>query len=201
MDCPYCSEEISPKAVKCKHCGEFLDDDDGGGSSSGGGLSLVLILGIVFGAICVFMAIIAAIAIPNLIEARKNGNETSAIGALKTIGTAQSLFREADKEGDGNLDYGTLNELAGGGGGMRMGLVDSVLGSGTKNGYIFECSYSAETSEFIWFATARPAVPGTTGDRFFATNHEGVIYYNATGPFVLNTDDCTMPANAVPVGR
>ena len=33
------------------------------------------------------------------------------LGALKTIGTAQALFREADKEGDGNLDYGTLAEL------------------------------------------------------------------------------------------
>ena len=58
------------------------------------------------------IAIIAAIAIPNLIEARKNGNETAAIGALKTIGTAQSLFREADKEADGNLDYGSLAELS-----------------------------------------------------------------------------------------
>lgn len=23
--CPYCAEEIKPKAVKCKHCGEWLD--------------------------------------------------------------------------------------------------------------------------------------------------------------------------------
>ena len=58
------------------------------------------------------IAIIAAIAIPNLIEARKNGNETAAIGALKTLGSAQALFRESDKENDGNLDYGTLSELA-----------------------------------------------------------------------------------------
>ena len=144
------------------------------------------------------IAIIAAIAIPNLIEARKNGNETAAIGALKTLGTAQSLFREADKEADGNLDYGTLTELSSAG---TTGLIDSVLGSGTKNGYIFDCSYGATTSEFIWFATARPALPTTTGDRYFAANHEGVTFYSSLIPFSLNTLNCTIPAGPQPVGR
>ena len=25
MNCPYCQEDIKKYAVKCKHCGEFLD--------------------------------------------------------------------------------------------------------------------------------------------------------------------------------
>jgi prepilin-type N-terminal cleavage/methylation domain-containing protein len=144
------------------------------------------------------IAIIAAIAIPNLIEARKNGNETAAIGALKTISSAQALYREADKEGDGNLDYGTLAELAAAG---TTGLIDAVLGSGTKNGYLFAGTYGVSTSEFIWFATARPALPGTTGDRYFCVNQEGVIFYTNFQPFALNSATCARPSGVQPVGR
>ena len=86
------------------------------------------------------IAIIAAIAIPNLIQARKHGNEASAIGALKTIGTSEAIFREGDKERDGNLDYGMLSELG------STGLVDAVLGAGTKQGYIFQVTYGFSTS-------------------------------------------------------
>src|SRR5687768_18051459 len=93
------------------------------------------------------IAIIAAIAIPNLIEARKHGNEAAAIGALKTINTSQTLFREGDKENDGTLDYGSTNELS------NTTLIDAVLGSGSKQGYEFAVGASSSTPEFLWFAT------------------------------------------------
>ena len=70
------------------------------------------------------IAIIAAIAIPNLLAARKASNEASALSALKTISTAEAIFRESDREKDGNLDYGMLSEL------QTFDLLDTVLGQG-----------------------------------------------------------------------
>jgi prepilin-type N-terminal cleavage/methylation domain-containing protein len=142
------------------------------------------------------ISIIAAIAIPNLLEARKHGNEASAIGALKTIMNTEQMFREKDAERDGNLDYGMLSELA-----SAMEL-DPVLGSGTKQGYYFLATYSFSTSEFLWFAVGNPVIPGSTGDRYFCTNGVGVIYYTSAGALSLDTNSCFLPNNGViPVGK
>lgn len=141
------------------------------------------------------IAIIAAIAIPNLIEARKHGNEAAAIGALKTINTAQSLFREGDKEQDQNFDYGDLTELS------STTLVDGVLGSGTKQGYLFQVEYVDATSEFLWYAVANPAVPTTTGDRYFATNQAGVVFYTQAGSAGMQNTTAVVPTTLLPVGK
>jgi hypothetical protein len=164
------------------------------GLSTGVIVLIVIAIGAVVLVPCI-IAMIAAIAIPNLIQARKHANEHAAIGALKTIRTCEAIFREADKDKNGVLDYGSLAQFG------QTGLVDSVLASGTKQGYLFEAKASVATSEFLWFATARPAVPGTTGERYFCTNQSGVIFYRLTAPFPMNDDDCQIPKDALPVGR
>jgi len=144
------------------------------------------------------IAIIAAIAIPNLLQARKNGNEAAAIGALKTFATSQAIFREGDKEQDGNLDYGMLSEL------NNTKLIDSVFGSGTKQGYLFQAAYSTPTSEFLWFAVGNPALPGSTGDRYFEINTAGVIYYTTGKSLAMDTSTCTIPnvaSSVIPIGK
>ena len=130
--------------------------------------------------VILIIAALAAIAIPNLLAARKNGNESAAIGALKTISTAQRLFREGDKDGDGTYDYGTLSELG------TAGLIDGVLGGGSKQGYNFVTQSGASSTQFVFWATADPVVQGGSGDRNFATNHTGVIYYTVNAPIVPN---------------
>jgi hypothetical protein len=132
---------------------------------------------------------------PNMIQPRGHGNEAAAIGALKTIATSQSIFREGDKDGNDVLDYaGSLTELS------ETQLIDSVLGSGVKQGYTFRLTRSASTPEFLWAAAADPVRPGETGDRHFWTNQAGVIFYTTGGPIPF-TDDCQAPKNAIPVGK
>ena len=121
---------------------------------------------------------------------------TAAVGALKTITTSQSVFREGDKEQDGNLDYGMLTELS------NITLIDSVLGAGSKQGFYFSCTYSYLTSEFLWFALANPQVPTSSGDRYFETSAAGVIFYTTNLNLSIDTNTCTLPQPGLtPVGK
>ena len=123
------------------------------------------------------IAIIAAIAIPNLIEARKTGNETAAIGALRTISSTQAQFREGDREGDSALDYATsIGELS------SVGLIDNVLGSGTKSGYVFTLSGST----YEWMCSATP-INANTGYRNFMICTDGLIRFAPSGAADCNS--------------
>jgi prepilin-type N-terminal cleavage/methylation domain-containing protein len=62
------------------------------------------------------IAIIAAIAIPGLLRSRIGTNESSAIGSLRSLSTAQAQFQSqavVDQDGDGTGEFGWLGELAG----------------------------------------------------------------------------------------
>ena len=62
------------------------------------------------------IAIIASIAIPNLLSARTNANEKSVVAALRSIATAQQLARTnatVDLNNNGQGEAPTLSELAG----------------------------------------------------------------------------------------
>jgi len=63
------------------------------------------------------IAIIAAIAIPNLLSARLNANETAAISTLRNISSSQAQFQassKADVDLDGAGEFGMFRELSGG---------------------------------------------------------------------------------------
>jgi hypothetical protein len=123
------------------------------------------------------------------------GNETRALLSLQAIKLAEARFHFRASPQKPVSDYGTLAQLS------QAALIDDVLGSGTKAGYLFQAAPSVSTSDFLWFAVANPLVPTTTGDRYFCTNQTGILYYTTAGSFSLNTTDCQIPANAQPVGK
>ena len=62
------------------------------------------------------IAIIASIAIPNLLSARLNANESAAIATLKNISSGQSQCQASgviDTNGNGQGEYGFFGELSG----------------------------------------------------------------------------------------
>ena len=122
------------------------------------------------------IAIIAAIAIPNLLRARLASNESAAIGALRTMSSAQSSFQSSagsDTDGDGTGEFAGLILLSN----AVPPYIDEVLGAGNKSGYTFTITTSgtANIDEVSWEGAAVPAVYGSTGNRSFYVDESGVL--------------------------
>ena len=77
------------------HADDWDQEDQGPPAKKG--LSSVIIILLVVGGLsggCCLIGTIAAIAIPSLVQARKAGNESAAIGSLRTLSSAQAIHRE-----------------------------------------------------------------------------------------------------------
>jgi len=116
------------------------------------------------------IAIIAAIAIPNLLRSRMQTNMSAAVSNLRAINGAQTAFHSA------NSRYGaTFDELTTPASGPPF--LDGDWAT-TKSGYDFLMA-GANTS---YTANADPAEMDVTGDRGFFTDQSGVIRFVIGGP-------------------
>jgi prepilin-type N-terminal cleavage/methylation domain-containing protein len=150
------------------------------------GFSLIELLIVV-----VIIGIIAAIAIPNLLAARRAANEGSAVSSMRTIHGAEMTYQSTT--GAGNY-AGSVSTLDG------VDLVDAVLGSGVKSGYAFTGGkVDADTTTgtpATFFYSTKPAVASgvtQTGTRRFCIQTEGVVRFD-TGTLGTHFDATTCAA-------
>jgi len=148
------------------------------------GFSLIELLIVV-----AIILIIAAIAIPNLLQARVAANEASAVASLRTINTAMITYN------DNYPTVGFAPTLAALSGTncappdqTAACLIDTLLASGTKNGYSFNSTGIGSNPSGEYFAVGLP-LPGS-GNRSFCSTEDGTIHYDPTGSVIGDHDSC-----------
>lgn len=148
------------------------------------GFSLIELLVVV-----AIILIIAAIAIPNLLQARAAANEASAVGSLRAINTAQVTYISSYPT------VGFASTLAALGGNIcatfdqtAACLIDSALASGNKSGYSFSATGLGSSPVSSYLAVGMPA--GSNGNRSFCTTEDGVIHYDPSGAGIADHDSC-----------
>lgn len=117
------------------------------------------------------IAIIAAIAIPNLLRSQMAANEASAIGSLRTIVTAETQFKASGLNLSGLVpQYGTLTELET----AVPPLLGGGISSAAKSGYTFVLTLGSLTEAPTYDVTAN-AASARTGSRNFYVNELGYV--------------------------
>ena len=135
------------------------------------GFSLIELLIVV-----AIILIIAAIAIPNLLRSKMAANEASAVGSLHTINTAAVAYNGTYGQYPTNLSNLQTNGAVSS---TAADLIDSVLGGGTRGGYVF--TYTANGSNTAYSILASPQIVNVTGQSYFFTDQSFVIRRNVGG--------------------
>jgi type IV pilus assembly protein PilA len=145
------------------------------------GFSLIELLIVV-----AIILVIAAIAIPNFLASRMAANESSAVQEARAVTTAQVAYQT-----EYGLGYAAnLGDLGGSGtvaSSTNALLIDSVLASGTKSGYVFvyvPLLADANGNYITYSLNANPQTLGATGRRYFYSDQTAVIRYSYTAPAV-----------------
>jgi len=111
---------------------------------------------------------------------KRTSPESYAISAIRNVVTSQIKYSATVGSGSYAASLGAL---------QTANLIDSVLGSGTKDGYSYVGSGGANN----FTITAAPVTPGSTGTRSFFSDESGVIRYT--------TEDRPATVEDTPLGQ
>jgi prepilin-type N-terminal cleavage/methylation domain-containing protein len=157
------------------------------------GFSLIELLIVV-----AIILIIAAIAIPNLLRAKIAANQSSAVGSLRTISSAEETFSSTYSDGF-TLTLAQLGGAPGVASCVSAKLVDEVLSTAPnqKSGYTFvftangtpqltagvpaACGASGDTGFSV---SATPVTLNSTGTTSYCIDETGVVRVNAAGVLI-----------------
>jgi len=153
---------------------------------SAGGFSLIELLIVV-----AIILIIAAIAIPSLLSAKMAANESSAVGSLSAIKSAEITYFTAYPDIGYSPDLGSL-------GGVTpctptstsACLLDNFLATATpggigKAGYYFLATgimSGGATSNTAFVGGAAPIAARSTGSRDFCSTNDGILHSQMASP-------------------
>jgi type IV pilus assembly protein PilA len=148
------------------------------------GFSLIELLMVV-----AIILIIAAIAIPNLLQARVAANEASAVASLRTINTAMITYVSSYPA----VGYApTLTALGGTScepaDETSACLIDTQLASGSKSGYSFSLTTTGANPADQYFVVGMP-VAGN-GNRSFCSTESANLYFDPSGAAIPDHDSC-----------
>jgi len=114
------------------------------------------------------IALLAAIAIPNLLRSRITANESAAQATLRTISTALETFAAAN-----NGQYAAVEtDLTG----ATPPYLNRAYCGLTESGYGYACNLAVDS----YIVTARPVNCTTSGTRSFTMTTGGVLATDAT---------------------
>ncbi|HEV7859611.1 MAG TPA: DUF4190 domain-containing protein [Pyrinomonadaceae bacterium] len=134
------------------------------------------------------LAIILAIALPNLLASRRAANEASAIFVLKRIAVAENVYQATHSTGA----YGTIDEL------FESGNLDAEVAATMRHGYKFNLKVGKGLTERnnSYEAIATPMHYGeatSTGTRSFYISSEDDEIHAAKGMEVNGRDPAVGP--------